>query len=267
MRVLRFKINERDAERGGRKRYRHFTRRFYSFYNKAEELIFGFRFETIVYKKDRDISIRFSINPDGDQGWGGHFLLFGIGFFWGFEGFRKLAERLVRCKGYPYDSRTWSIHTSSDARIYWEFARHDDMCRGSECGKPLGHSGHLNFNLVEKIRGPIRYTYEDLDHFATTIKMPEGEYAAVLTLRKCYLGRTKVNKSKHKRSYEIDVDSPKGIPTHYDKSGGYKGDRTYGFGVNFPYNRSQGWQQDAEALVTARVLTWRGESGFREPQS
>jgi hypothetical protein len=268
-----FKINERERK-NGRKHYWHHLRQFLTIYKGRKDddarEIFSGHLETIVRKRTQDIfSLRLSIGNDGSETpWDGHILLFGAGFFWGHTAFRKLAGWLTRCSGYKYDNRVWSLRLS-DWRLYWEFAQHSDMCR--KHNRPSYRQrtfrrGSWNLNLADKIWGPKRYSYEDVDSFVTTIKMPEGEYAAVLRLQRVYLGRTKVAKHKHEQSWTIEVDSPKGIPTHYDHSGGWKGDRTYGFGVHFDYPRSEGWQQDAEAAVTAWVLKERARTGFREPQ-
>lgn len=269
-----FKINE--LERGnGRKLYWHYMRRFLHVYRGSEEFdslreIFSGHLETVVRKKtDNVFQLRFHIGNEGSETpWDGHILLFGAGFFWGHTAFRKLATWLTRCEGYKYDSREWSLRLSN-GHLYWELGNHSDMCRvhNTRPYKRRGlRRGVINLNLADHIWGPKRYSYEDVDSFPTTIKMPEGEYAVVIKLQRVYFGRTKVAKHKHETSWTLDVDSPKGVPTHYDKSGGWKGDRTYGFGVNFDYPRSEGWQQDAEAAVTAWVLKERARTGFREPQ-
>lgn len=251
-------------------------RRFYHVYNKDERELFAWHFETIVHRKsDEILSTRFHIGNTGSETpWDGHFLLFGIGFFWGFTGLRGLADFVTRCKGYKYDYRDWSLRIS-DKTLWWDFACHSDMCeagrgpnpkRGKPYRRRTWRHGNLNLSIAEAIWGPKRYTYEEIDKFDTTIKMPEGEYPATLTLQKSYLGRKRVPQRKHIQSFVIDVDVPKGVPSHYDKSGGWKGDRTYGFGVNFFYPKAQGWQQDAENAVAAWVLKERARTGFREPQ-
>jgi len=277
-----FKINELDR-RNGRKHYWHYMRRFLHIYKGSEEYdslheIFGGHIETHVRKRTETLfALRLHIGNDGSETpWDGHIQIFGIGFFWGHTAFRKMASWLSRCSGYKYDSREWSIRIS-DGTLYWSLAEHSDMCskhsraylrkstkkRKFPRRRVTWRRGSINLSIPEAIWGPKRYTYEDVDSYVTTIKMPEEEYAAVLRLQKVFFGRTKVAKHKHEQSWTIEVDSPKGIPTHYDSSGGWKGDRTYGFGVHFDYPRSQGWQIDAENAVTAWVLKERARTGFR----
>jgi len=275
MRIHHFKINELDGPRQPRKRYWHYMRRFVNIYDKNDGSIFEGHLETMVAKQPQQLlSLRFHIGNEGSETpWDGHFLLFGVGFFWGHTAFRKLAAWLSRCDGYKYDTREWSIRIS-DARLWWEFGTHDDYCdkertkrRGKKKRKRVTwRRGNLNLSIPEAIWGPKRYTYEDVDSYVTTLKMPEAEYAVVLRLQKVFLGRPGVPKHKHIQSWTIEVDSPKGVPTHYDPSGGWKGDRTYGWGVHFDYPRAEGWQQDAEAAVTAWVLKERARTGFRKPQ-
>lgn len=278
MRFHWFKMNERDRN-GGRQRYWHYMRRFLTVYNKEEQSIFEGHLETVSARKNfSPLSVRFHIgNAGSETPWDGHILIFGTGFFWGHSGFRKLAVRLSRCSDTRYDARDWSLRIG-DNRLWWQFAAHDDLCFKMQDGRRRRSAfkkrrrntwrrGNINISIPEAIWGPKRYTYEDIDSYPTTIKMPEGEYAVVIKLQKCFLGRTKVARRKHEVSWVLDVDSPKGVPTHYDPSGGWKGDRTYGWGVAFEYPRSEGWELDAEAAVTAWVLKERARTGFRKPQS
>jgi hypothetical protein len=272
MNIHKFKINDLDSNPSARKRYRHYMRRFFTLYGKDEKTLFSGHFETIAYRKfDNPFSVALHIgNAGSDSAWRGHFLLFGVGFFWGHTAFRKLANWLTRCSGYKYDTRDWMIRIA-DSDLWWECAEHDQMCekhrrRGTRRRNRTWRRGVLNLSIPEAIWGPYRYSYEDVDQFPATLKMPEGEYAVLLKLQKVFYGRTKTPRAKQIQTWCIDVEAPKGIPTHRDHSGGWKGDRTYGFGVDFKYPESRGWQEDAYAVVTARVYQYRGDSGFREAQ-
>lgn len=284
LRVHYFVINELDRD-NGRKVYRHYKRRFLWLYKVVpvvkdgmkmeglEKTLWQGHFETIIRKKHplvNLLSTRFHIGNGGSETpWDGHCIIFGMGFYWGHSGFRKLAEWLTRCSGYKYDTRDWVIRIS-DGSLWWEFANHSDMCgyddRNIRLRKKNHRRGSFNLSIAEAIWGPKRYSYVDEDEFEADIVMPEGSYPAVIKLQKVRFGRTKVAKSKHETEWHLDVDVPKGVPSHYDRSGGWKGDRTYGFGVKFKLPNLIGWEQDALNCVTARVFEMRGESGFREPQ-
>jgi len=251
-------------------------RRFWHWYGENERNLGEAHLETVAKKKlGGDIlSARFHIGNSGSETpFDGHLIIFGIGFYWGFSFFRKFANWATCCSGYLYDSRDWSLRISWP-RLYWEFANHSDMCnkdrpkrRGPKRKRRhrTWRRGSISLSLAELIWGPKRYTYETIDSFATTIKMPEGEYAVVIDLQKQYFGRNKVPLHKQEWKWCLDVDAPKGIPTHVDHSGGWKGDRTYGFGVDFAYPSSFGWQLDAEMAVASWVLKERARTGFRKP--
>lgn len=277
LRLHRFKINELDNP-SSRKAYRHYTRRFWHVYkvypDGMERNFFEGHLETMVRRKLNDdiLTTRFHIgNMGSETPWDGHFVLFGIGFFWSHTAFRKLAAWLTRCSGYQYDTRNWILRIS-DKRLWWEIAEHSDMCRKNPHKRRSWRRGSINISLAEAIWGPLKYTYEDVATHRTLIKMEEGEYAVILKLQRCFLGRTKVPRPKHQVSWVVDVDAPRGIPTHVDHSGGWKGDRTYGFGVNLEAPRLEvwaprleDWEPDAEAAVKAWVLKERSRTGFRKP--
>lgn len=61
-------------------------------------------------------------------------------------------------------------------------------------------------------------------------------------------------------------DARHGIPTHYDSSAGWKGDRTYGSAVNIDHHRPD-WHVDATAALAAWVLNERARTGFRIAQT
>lgn len=276
-----FKTNELDAPRQ-RAFFRHHMRRFLTVYRyygvDMHRQIFEGHIETVVKRKPQEVvSLRFHIgNAGSSTPWDGHILLFGIGFFWGHSAFRKLAARLTRCSGYPYDTRDWSFRIS-DGRLWWEFANHDDSCekvyphrgrkkKNGRYKQRTWRRGSIAISPAEWFWGPKRYSYETVDGFATVVKFPDGDYPVLVNLQKQYYGRTKTDQRKHIPGWNLDVDAPSGIPTHVDHSGGWKGDRTYGFGVDFSMPRED-WKIDAEAAVMARILDFRARSGFRTPDS
>lgn len=272
------KINERDNPRS-RPHYWLYMRRWWHLYkttNGKEREIFEGHVEYSFRKKvgDSIFSIRLHTgNMGSETPWDGHLTILWFSFYWSHTAFRKLAARISRCGGYQYDTRNWTLRIFSN-RLWWEFGTHSDMCdlhRQNRRKKKTGRrrtfrEGSFTLSIPELIWGPKRYTYDTIDSFATMLKFKgEGSYPAIIDLQKVYLGRTKVPRAKHVQSWNLEVDSPTGIPTHVDHSGGWKGDRTHGFGVKFDYPQSEGWQIDAEAAVVAWVLSERARTGFRSP--
>lgn len=273
-----FSINERE-KRNGRAHYWSYWRRFlhvYKVYPDGMERSLWDGHVEYSFKKvpSSAFSLRFHIgNAGSETPWDGHIYILWFNFYWGHSGFRKLADWLTRCSGYKYDTREWSLR-AFDNRLWWEFANHSDMCdlgkgpnpgRGKKYRRRTWRRGSINLSIPEAIWGPKRYSYEDVETFNGLVKLPEDSYAVVVRLQRQYLGRTKVAKRKHIQTWCLDVDAPTGIPTHPDHSGGWKGDRTYGFGCKFAYPSSNGWQIDAIAAVTAWVLNERARTGFRKP--
>jgi len=310
-----FTIDEKNRDDRGRSSYWWYKRFFWHLYkvSKVQKGDYLVDNEVSVWQGHLEIpirkvgireslfAIRFHIGNKGSETpWDGHLTLFGASIYWGHSGFRKLAERLSRCDGYPYDTREWMLRIS-DNTLWWEFAQHDDMCRKNSIRmkedarfrefKPSKakrfvknnpakvkvrrrrwsswRRGSINLSIPEAIWGPRRYSYEDLARFQTLIKLPEDDYAVILTLQKVYYGRTKVDKSKHTISCSVDVDAPRGIPTHVDHSGGYKGDRTFGFSVKLPDSTLQMYEEVWPVACEDAVKTWvereRARTGFVKP--
>lgn len=282
-----FVINEKERERGSAG-YWSYKRHFWHFYRITpvlkdgqwieahEKDVWQAHIELPLRKSPKDnwFAFRFHIgNLGSETPWDGHLTLFGWSWYWGHSGMRKLADRLTRCSGYKYDTRDWQLRIF-DGKVGYSIAEHSDMCREyprwrkNKKGKPRKNrrQGVLNLSIPEAIWGPYRYSYDDVSVHQTVLQMPEDGYAVILTLQRVFFGRTKVDKRKHIQSWSVDVDSPRGIPTHVDHSGGYKGDRTYGFGVKFyPSNGIQNWEEEAEVAVKAWVERERARTGFVKP--
>lgn len=286
LRIHYHKINERDNPRQ-RAAYWHYMRRFWHMYrvypDGTERNIGEWHIESIAKKHPGGdlLSTRFHIGNSGSETpWDGHLILFGIGFYWGYSRGRRLANWLTRCTGYKYDSRDWTLRIS-DNRLWWEIANHSDMCditRGEKAkrrqknktakrrrGYLSWRRGSINLSIPEMIWGPNKYTYKIVDGFATMLTFEDGEYPVIIDLQHQYFGRTKVPLERQVRTWHLEVDAPGGIPTHVDHSGGWKGDRTHGFGVRFDNPRPAEWKIDAEAAVRAWVLNERARTGFRKP--
>lgn len=281
LRIHYHRINERDNPRQ-RAAYWYYVRRFWHMYrvyaDGKERNVGEFHIEAMAKKNPGGniFSSRFHIGNSGSETpWDGHLVILGIGFYWGYSRGRRLATWLTRCSGYKYDSRDWTLRIS-DGRLWWEIANHSDMCdkvRQERVKKRVKkrrryhtwRRGSINLSIPEAIWGPNRYTYKTVDGFATMLTFEDGEYPVIIDLQRTFFGRTKVDKRKHVQSWTLEVDAPGGIPTHVDHSGGWKGDRTHGFGVNFLNPRPDEWKIDAEAAVRAWVLNERARTGFRKP--
>lgn len=258
----------------------------------SERSIFDGHTEIYLYRWGKNhsrFSSRFHIGNLGSESpWDGHLSIGPFAIYWGHNAFRRLANWLSRCGGYQWDTREWMLQLTEDWRLRWQFANHSDMCdthrkRRQEAARNRGkkvhrlrslREGYLNLNIPDHIWGPVRYTYEDAAHHGALLKFPDGEYGVILTLQRLYKGRTKVDRKKHEMSWSIDVEAPKGVPTHYDSSGGWKGDRSYGWSVPYPYASAHpdfssrlplDWEENAERLVTEWVLNQRQRTGFTEP--
>lgn len=300
LRLHYFVIDERKNERG-EERFWSYKRRFWHFYRHIvvenggtttveERSVWQFRLETPFRRSPKDswFSIRFHIgNAGSETPWDGHLTLFGMSWYWGHTGFRKLAERPTKCSEYKWDSREWSLRII-DNDLHWELGSHSDLCDKYPRYKPAGvirkglfgitspsgkrrrtlwPSGSVLLSIPEMIWGPYRYSYEKIDTHQTLLSFPEDDYAVILTLEKVLYGRTKTNKAKHIQSWSVDVDAPRGIPSHVDHSGGYKGDRTFGYGVkleNVPEDLT-GWEVIATVAAKMWVENERERTGFVKP--
>lgn len=289
-------INEKDRE-NGHLSYRHYKRRFFKFYREedvdkgghkviGEKQLFGGHFDTIVERNPHGpLSIRFHIGNEGSETpWDGHFILFGVGFYWGLETGRKLAGFLTRCKGYKWDSREFALRIF-DKTLWWNVATHSDMCEvdrakqryldlrklekvkthGKKYRRPMRlREGNVSLDFVSMILGKKEFIREPIESWLGDLQFAEGAYPVFLTVERTVYGRPK---AKHKEiKYVIEVDAKEGIPYMFDKSGGWKGDRVYGFSVAFPgYGGRTDWWVDAQNLVMAYILNERGRTHFREP--
>lgn len=127
-------------------------------------------------------------------------------------------------------------------------------------------SRSIKLNPLDLIFGEKRYWYDDIDQARILIDMPEAVYPVQVTLQQQRFGRPKLPK-RHVRSWAVDVkaDECKGIPNRFDHSGGWKGDRVYGFAVDLKQGNRPDWHVDAKAAIEARILKDRADSGFRKP--
>jgi hypothetical protein len=270
MRLHFFNINERDRDRNLPLFffYRRFFWTWYKGIDGAEREVLSAHLETPIRKKpETEFSFRFHVGSNASETpFDGHATILGSGFYWGISRGRRLANWLTSQKE-KYSGRDFSL-SLFHGRIRWEIWVKPHETKTGEFAKWRQVS--FPANPIEWFLGPKLYSYKDLAKAPVDLRMFEGTYPAVLTLQECTLKRVK-SKRVLEKSLTVDVDVPKGIPTHVDHSGGWKGDRTYGFGVKFPlkedvnYAEFASWVNMARQLAESRVLEWRGVSGFTKP--
>ncbi len=262
MQIHHFKIDE--LERGARPGRYHHLRRFLTIYRgkgEGDRKLFAGHIETIVQRPRAEFSVRFHVGTAGSETpFDGHLLIFGTGFYWGIENGRKLADRITREKAHKYEGRDLALRFH-DGRLWVTAWVHPDHWSRGEFAR--WRSASIRLNLLDRILGERRYTYENLEWALIAIEMPEGTYPVRATLQQVSYGRPKSKRSI--KSLAVDIEAPKGIPDRFDPSGGWKGDRVYGFGVELK-ERRRDWAFDAENAIKARIYKTRSERGFREAQ-
>lgn len=161
-----------------------------------------------------------------------------------------------------YDGRQIKIYTF-EQRLWWMLWTRKNASRKGQFAE--WRSGSARLNPLDVLFGDHRYWYDDVDTAELQIQMPEGTYPVKVTLQQQRFGRPKLP-GRHLKSWTVDVDAAecKGIPYRFDHSGGWKGDRVWGFSVKLTARRRD-WQVDAKAAIEAYILKSRAESGFREP--
>ena len=165
---------------------------------------------------------------------------------------RRLAHALSRGV-----SKTIAFRLEDGKLWYTLWANEHSYRRGDR------RQGALTVSPAELLWGPKRYSYEDLAVADVEITMPDGQYPVTLTLQRCRYGRAR--RRLVDQGYVVDWNAPRGIPTHFDHSGGWKGDRTYGSAIALPERRND-WPADAGQLLMAWVMEQRGRTGFRAAQ-
>lgn len=168
-----------------------------------------------------------------------------------------LQRRLVPT---GYDSRVISL-TAEDWRVRWQlWARRNTSSRSD----PWWMRGSINLDLVERVLGPKRSSYDDVgDPVTITVRMPHGDdHDVVAQLQRQTHGRTKGRKT---HSWTVDWDTlpgAGGIPT---KPGNR--DRIYGSAVSVD-DQTVGlgaWPMTAAAAIAASLTADRSRYGWRAP--
>ena len=301
MRIFRHKINELDPERGYGERKLgviYYVRRFWTIYKKPipvvkrgqeaeyEKELFSGHLE-IRIKPALDFAWKLRVgNSRSETPWDGQFTIFGAAFYWGCSRGRRFAQWLthsrnpiVRNAGTPheytmgkYRNRSIGFYTF-EGSLYTSFwvDEHGD----SDNTRPARwRRKSIALDIRDHLFGPERYRYIPLSSVKTVLKIEESNspngiktaYPVELELQRCEKYRTKRPNKVIEHDFSIAIDAPKGIPTHYDKSGGWKGDSTYGWSIKFPHGNQTHWINQAEQLVLADIFKKRGKSGFTVTQ-
>lgn len=175
---------------------------------------------------------------------------------------RHIGRNGQQCESI-YEGRQFQIRTS-DSRLWLSiWTRKNGWARGQFAE---WRSRTFRLNPADWFFGDKRYWYDNIDQARILIDMPEAVYPVQATLQQQRFGRPKLPK-RHIRNWIVDVkaDECKGIPNQFDHSGGWKGDRVYGFAVDLKQGNRPDWHIDAKAAIEARILKDRADSGFRKP--
>ncbi|WP_280389833.1 hypothetical protein [Nocardia wallacei] len=221
---------------------------------------FGLQAETIIQKPEPEFSLRLHVGGRwSETPWDGHLTILGSGIYWGISAFGRLAEWISREAKHKYEGRDLKI-SIHDSRLWLAIWTHPSDWQKGEFAAWRDRS--IKLNPLDILYGERRYWHEDEAHAVIAVRMPEDTYPVKATLQRRKLGRPKAR--KRIESWTVDVDAPEGIPYCVDRSGGWKGDRAYGFGVDLKDRRAD-WAIDAQAAIEAWVLKRRADSGFRRP--
>ena len=222
----------------------------------------GAHTQIVLRAPQPEASVRFHVGTSGSESpWDGHLTILGSGIYWGIEAGHRLADRLTKCPEHRWEGRDLSLSIYR-GRLSIHAWIHDGHWTRGEFAP--WREGSYAINPLTRLFGSPRYWYVDHATAELDIDLPEGTYPVVATLQLQQFGRPKLK--RRVESWVVNVKAPKGIPNRYDPSGGWKGDRVYGFAVKLPHRRPD-WSRDAKALITARILEDRGRTGFRKAQA
>lgn len=254
--------------------------------------------EFVLSKPTGEFGINFEVGTRGSETpWDGYLKVAGTTLYWGLEQGGQLAEKVTQlwlnrlpnrlrpacladaCDCPPYNpGATSKRHVGRNGEPYqlrWEGrqlqARTHDGRLWLQIWTPKNDSDKriaswrsrtVVLNPLDRLFGERRYWYDDVDTADLTVQLPDASYPVTVKLQQQRYGRPKLP-GRHVKSWTVDVRAEAGIPYRYDSSGGWKGDRVYGFAVKLTAHRPD-WQVDAKAAIEAWVLGRRADSGFRE---
>ena len=213
-------------------------------------------------------------NSSSETPFDGHVKFFGSAIYWGFSWGRKLAQKLTSRPQWPHgmwSRRELGFRIWDGSTLYVDIWSPEDFPHTIKKNWFQRHFWHKSYsvNPVEWFLGHKSYRYEDVESFDTTLDFKDGSYPVTITMQQQTLVRSKRPNHVLDQRWVLDIDAPKGVPTHVDHSGGWKGDRTYGWGVDFEYferyPNTENWEKHARDAVMASVFEMRSKGRFLEP--
>lgn len=252
------KMNELEGGRSYRQQnVLYYVRRWLTIWSKTERELFGGNLEIHIVKPIFRFAWMFQVGNIGSETpFDGHITFFGSSIFWGLNRGNRLAQWLTKSPEEKYDHRHLGFRIY-DGKLYFFGWVSPDFPPNGRFSKWRYKTFLLN--PMDILQGEVRNNFEDQEEASTYVQLNDEVYLAHLKLRKCFTGRPK-SKSRIV-TYYVDVDCPDGIPSHVDHSGGWKGDRVYGFAVEIK-NPNADWVMTALNLIAARIYKDRGDSGF-----
>lgn len=250
MRIHKFTVNHRKRNADGRWSD-WFNRTIYlTLYGKNDREIFQWHAQIVVRRPRAEFSLRFHVGNRGSETpWDGHVTVLGNGIYWGHSRGRRLAQWLTRGEG-----RDVSLSMHGE-RVYWRLWADPNERKRT----PRWRDSSVLINPLDRILGPKRWSYEDLDWALVTIDLDGTKYPVRLTLQKSRLQRARGRVLRE--HFSVDWNAPRGIPTEPDS---WKGGRTYGSGFSIvPRGYDGDWVRQATWHLTGWVCQERARRGFR----
>lgn len=232
-------------------------------YGPNEQNIAGGHVEVLIGRTTPSVEIHLG-GEGSETPFNAHLALPGIAIYTGARFGRwsgKLASRLTHPRGerHEYVGRSISAFLANGT-VYWNIWAHDSLWERDEF--PAWRHGSKSVNPLDYILGgPKRYAYTDVEKAHIDLQLHDGVYPVTLKLQRRKFGRPR---GRSEEGWSVDWGARRGIPSHFDRSGGWKGDRTYGSGFDIPSDRD--WVNDATERLRAWVYEQRAKTGFREAQ-
>ncbi|WP_433235461.1 hypothetical protein ACQPYK_25380 [Streptosporangium sp. CA-135522] len=158
-----------------------------------------------------------------------------------------------------YDSR--EIGLSLDGwTLRWKlWARQGHWSRD----EPKWWQGSINLDLVERLRGPKRFSYEDAaGPVLAWVHLPEGDsYQVQLNLQHVRYGRPKTRRPT--MSWSVDWESDRGIPTRSGSDGKRGTIMAAAVTLTDAAATHDRWVEEACARITADLSEQRVRYGYR----